>query len=195
MKKRYNLATIILISIGFFLILGTYFFYPIIYQNKFDKKQTQNIEKIDIDDLKSEQFENVEYAGSYNMNNPFVIKSEVAEIDKDEPDIVFMKKIKATIYMLDGRKIIITSDAGSYNKATYDCFFEKNVKATDGKTVLTGDNLDLIASKDFASIYNKVILKSKNGSLIADKINYDFETKYYQISMFNNEKVKIKLMQ
>ena len=195
MKKNTNIATIVLISVGVFLILGTYFLYPLIYQNKFAKKEVLEQEKIETDDLKSEKFENVEYAGSYNIKNPFLIKSEIAEIDKDNPDVVYMEKIKVTIFMQDGRTISITSDVGSYNKATYDCFFQTNVKATDGKTVLTGENLDLIASKDFASIYNKVILKSKSGSLIADKINYDFETKYYQISMFNNEKVKIKLIQ
>ena len=98
------------------------------------------------------------------------------------------------INMRDGRIINITSDSGSYNKSTYDCFFEKNVKATDGKTIILSENLDLLASEDIATIYNNVQLNSENGSIQADKIEYDFEKKFYRISMFDATKVKVKLI-
>ena len=88
-----------------------------------------------------------------------------------------------------------SQEEATYNKKTYDCFFENNVKATDGETTIQSENLDLFASKDTASIYNNVNLINKNGSIKADKVDYDFETKYYKISMFNDEKVKIKLIQ
>ena len=39
-----------------------------------------------------------------------------------------------------------------------------------------------------------VFLTNDKGSLRADKVHYDFETKYYQISMFSDKKVKIKLI-
>jgi hypothetical protein len=55
--------------------------------------------------------------------------------------------------------------------------------------------LDLFASKDMVSIYNDVNLINKSGSLKADKVDYNFEAKYYKISMFNDKKVKIKLIQ
>ena len=102
--------------------------------------------------------------------------------------------MKVTIGMDDGRIIIITSNKGTYNKVTYDCFFENNVKASDNETVIFSDNLDLLASKDFATIYNDVLITNENGSLVADKIDYNFETKYYKVSMYNNEKVKVKLI-
>ena len=106
-----------------------------------------------------------------------------------------MTYMKVTMKMSDGRTIIITGDKGTYNKETYNCFFENNVKATDGETIIRSENLDLFASKDIVSIYNNVILINKNGSLKADKVDYDFEAKYYKISMFNDEKVKIKLIE
>ena len=84
---------------------------------------------------------------------------------------------------------------GRYNKETYDTFFEDNVKATDGKTIILAENLDLLATEDFVTVQNNVVLTNDSGSLLADKIDYDFETKYYKISMFNDEKVKIKLIQ
>ena len=96
--------------------------------------------------------------------------------------------------MKDGRVIIITSDSGRYNKISYDCFFEENVKAFDGETTLVSDNMDLLSSADVANIYNNVVLTNDKGSLIADMINYNLETKYYKISMYDNEKVKVKLI-
>ena len=97
--------------------------------------------------------------------------------------------------MRSGKIINITSDSGSYNKATYDCFFEKNVRATDGKTVILSENLDLIASEDIATIYNNVRLNSDKGLLQADKVEYNFEKKFYRISMFDDTRVKIKLIE
>ena len=45
-----------------------------------------------------------------------------------------------------------------------------------------------------SSVYNNVFLTNDDGSLRADKVYYDFETKHYQISMFSDKKVKIKLI-
>ena len=101
--------------------------------------------------------------------------------------------MRVTLLLDDEKIIIITSDKGSYNKITYDCFFEENVKATDGETSILADNLDLLASEDSATVYNNVVLTNDRGSLRADKVDYDFETKYYHVYMFDNKKVKIKV--
>ena len=103
--------------------------------------------------------------------------------------------MKVVMYMNDGRIITITSDKGTYNKVTYDSFFEDNVKATDGKIVILSENLDLIATDDFASAYNNVVLTSEENSLHADKLDYDFTTKRYNVSMFDKQKVKVKIVQ
>ena len=182
-----------LISIGIILILATYFLYPKITNKITAEKKIFTQEKIETADEKSNYFENVEYTGLYNINNRFSINSKKAFISNEEPDIVHMTNMKVTLEMKDGRIVVITSDTGVYNKKTYDCFFVKNVKATDGETVLNSENMDLLASVDTASIYNGVILTSTKGSLVADKIEYDFQTKYYKVSMFKNERVKVKL--
>lgn len=182
-----------LVAIGIILILSTYFLYPRISNKITAEKKILTQEKIETADEKSNYFENVEYTGLYNINNRFSINSKKAFISNEEPDIVHMTNMKVTLEMKDGRIVVITSDTGVYNKKTYDCFFVKNVKATDGETVLNSENMDLLASVDTASIYNGVILTSTKGSLVADKIEYDFQTKYYKVSMFKKERVKVKL--
>ena len=196
MKENRKLIQIILIFTGLFLIIATYFYYPKINESKLRGSVIQD-EPTDITDEanKDNTFENVEYKGLYDFDKPFIIISEKAYILSENPNIIYMADMKVTINMSDERVVIIRGDKGTYNKKTYDCFFENNVKATDGETTIQSENLDLFASKNIASIYNNVNLINENGSLKADKVDYDFETKYYKISMFNDEKVKINLIQ
>lgn len=194
MKNNRNKVQFTLIFVGLFLILATYIFYPIITKNKVTEKDVVKNEKTDLDDTIQNTFEEIEYNGIYNLNNPFVITSGDAYILKENLDIIYMSDMKATINMKDGRVIIITSDSGRYNKISYDCFFENNVRAFDGETTLVSDNMDLLSSEDVANIYNNVVLTNDKGSLVADKINYNLETKYYRISMFDNKKVNVKLI-
>ena len=198
MTKGKKVTQLMLMFFGFFLILATYFLYPKLNKNVLEKnKIVKNdiIEKKDGEDINN-TFTNVEYNGVYSLKNDFKVKSEKAYITEEKPDIVFMTNMKVVINMNDGRQIFIESDKGRYNKRTFDCFFIDNVKARDEKTLIEASNLDLLATEDLVRVYNDVILKNENGSLRADKINYDFETRYYQISMFNsNEKIKMKLIQ
>ena len=192
MTTNKKIVQLSLISIGLFLILTTYFLYP-----KFVKEGVvvDDMTKTDISDGKeSNTFENVEYKGFYDIDKPYKVKSETAHILTGEPDVIYMTEMLVTLDMNDGRTIIITSDNGRYNKVTYDCFFENNVKAVDGETTVLSENLDLITTEDFAMAYNDVFLTNDKGSLRADKIHYDFETKSYRVSMFNDKKVKVKLI-
>ena len=197
MTANKRIVQLSLISIGLFLILATYFFYPKMIKNKFLEGKTveDDLTKTDITGSKERNtFENVEYKGLYDMNKPFKVKSENAYILIKEPDVIYMTNMHVALDMDDGRVIIISSDKGKYNKVTYDCFFENNVKAIDGETTVLAENLDLLATEDSATVYNNVFLTNDKGSLQADKVYYDFETKYYHVSMFNDEKVKIKLI-
>ena len=197
MTANKRIVQLSLISIGLFLILATYFFYPKMIKNKFLEGKTveDDLTKTDITGSKERNtFENVEYKGLYDMNKPFKVKSEKAYILIKEPDVIYMTNMHVTLDMDDGRVIIITSDKGKYNKVTYDCFFENNVKAIDGETTVLAENLDLLATEDSATVYNNVFLTNDSGSLRADKVYYYFETNHYQISMFSDKKVKIKLI-
>ena len=193
MTTNKRIVQLSLISIGFFLILATYFFYP-----KFLKEEAVEDDMIKADSADSKvrnTFINVEYNGFYGNNKPYKVKSEKAYVLVQKPNVVYMTNMHVTLDMEDGRVIIITSDNGSYNKVSHDCFFENNVKAIDGKTTVMAENLDLLATEDSATVYNNVFLTNDQGSLLADKVHYDFETRYYQISMFSDEKVKIKLIE
>ena len=196
MTIRRKTVQIILIFIGIFLIFVTYFSYP-----KFNKKiteksitQDKQVETDTLEAKESNTFENVEYKGLYNFDSSFSVQSKKARILNEKPNLIYMDKMKVTMLLNDGRVVIITSDKGSYNKITYDCIFENNVKVADSETIIFSENLDLLASEDSAIIYNDVFITNDKGSLAADKIDYNFETKFYKVSMYNNKKVKVKII-
>ena len=193
MKKKQQNIQIILISIGLLLILITYFYYP--YMNKAKLIENQSAKK-DLERTLEDQstfFKNVQYKGLYDVDKPFTIISEKAYILNEEPEFVYMTNVHTILYLSNGRIVNIKADKGKYNKVTYDCFFKQNVKATDGETKIFAENLDLVATTSFVKIYKDVTLNYPTGSLVADKIDYDFETKYFKVSMFDDKTVKIKV--
>ena len=194
MKKKHQKTQIILISIGIFLILATYFFYPYMKKTQFakDKAAQEDIVKTP-DENRETSFENIQYKGIYDLDKTFIVNSEKAHILKEEPDIVYMTNMHVILYLSKGRVVHITSSKGRYNKITYDCFFENNVKANDGDTKIFAENLDLLATENLVNIYNNVKINYSMGSLQADKIDYDFETKYFKVSMFDDKAVKMKV--
>jgi len=194
MKKKQIQTQIILISIGDFLIFITYFYYPYLKRTEFNEKKIieDNLNDKTSDETDS-SFKNVEYKGLYNLDKTFSVNSEKAHILKGEPDIVHMTKMHVVLYLDDGKKVDITSDKGRYNKINYECFFEDNVRAVDEVTKIFSDNLDLLSTEDSVKIYNNVIINYPTGSLSADKVDYDFETKYFRISMFDDKAVKVKI--
>ena len=145
------------------------------------------------DDTKITTFENVEYEGLYDLDKPFSVKSESAYILDENPDLVFMKTMLVKMYLNDGQIVSIISDLGRYDKESNNCWFEKNVVVNDGKTKIFAENLDLLATEKFVKVYNKVRLNNPTGSLQADQIDYDFETKYLKVSMFDGKVVKMQI--
>jgi len=195
MKNNDKKIQISLIIFGSLLIFFTYFFYPKINEKKFLKNEINTAKPLEITKEQVNVFKNVTYEGFYNIINPFTIESDDAYILNDEPEIIYMKEMIVTIYMSNGSVVNIRSDKGSYNKVTYDCFFEDNVVASSEETIVYSDNLDMLASEDLVRAYNNVLLTSEKNSLRADNVDYDFENKLYQISMYNNKRVKIKIIE
>ena len=195
MKQKQKKAQIILTSIGLILLLITYFYYPYMQKVKFtDNQVVQKDGSNTLDIGQGTSFENVKYEGLYQINNTFSVMSEKAHILNKEPDVVYMTNMHVILYLDNGRIVNILSNKGRYNKVTYDCFFEDDVRATDEETKIFSDNLDLIATEDSVKIYNNVIVNYPEASLRADKIDYDFVTKYFRVSMFDDKAVKIKVL-
>ena len=195
MKRKQQKAQLVLISIGLLLILLTYLYYPYMNKNKLQDDQfVQKDSEKTLDDSQS-TFENVEYEGITSTMQRFSVKSESAYILDKNPNLVIMKKMRVELYLKDGRIVTIISDRGKYHKESHDCWFEENVVADDGETKIFANNLDLLATENFVKIYQQVKLIHPTGTLQADRVDYDFETKYFKVSMFDEKTVKMKVFQ
>ena len=197
MRKEQRKLQLILLTIGLSLILLTYFYYPSLNQsNKTAEVQTaEESQKSEIVDGQFSTFENVEYQGLTATMQEFSVNSESAYILDEDPDLVFMQNMQVRLYLNDGRIVTITSDKGRYQKQSHDCWFEKNVVADDGETKIFAENLDLLATENFVKIYQQVRLFHPTGSFEADQVDYDFEKKYFKVSMFDEKSVKMKVIQ
>ena len=195
MKKKHLRMQLTLVSIGLLLFVLTYLLYPNINKNKVSEDLSigKDFEKtVSAEEMTT--FDTLEYKGLYDFDKPFKVKSKKAYILNEEPDIVYMDVMHVILYLTDGRIVNITSDKGRYNKATHDCFFEQNVKATDGSTKIFAENLDLLATENFLEIYNNVSLNNTMGHVKADKINYNFKTKNFKVLMFDDKSIKMKII-
>ena len=194
--KKQNKIQLTLLLTGLMLFILTYIYYPNLNKNKFLKNKTvQEDEEVGFDNKRDTSFENVKYKGFYNLDKSFTVEAEKAYILNEETNDVHITNIHVVLDLNDGWIVNITSIKGRYNKTTYDCFFENNVRATDGETEIFSENLDLLATKNSVEIYNDVILNYTTGSLRADKIDYNFETKYFKVSMFDDKTIKMKVIE
>ena len=81
--------------------------------------------------------ENAKFTGSNNKGAFFEINAGLAEITNVEPNLSYMKKVKAVIKLIDGRVILIESDRAIYNRLTNDTNFMENVLITDEDNKIT----------------------------------------------------------
>ena len=125
MTANRKIVQLSLITIGTFLILSTYFFYPTIKENKFFEEDAVKDETVKTDDGVSNIFENVTYKGE-NAGNPFTVYADRAEI-KENANIIHMKKMIIKIFLRDS-KWVIECAIGIYNKSNYNKFLEEAKK-------------------------------------------------------------------
>ena len=57
--------------------------------------------------------------------NEYIIKAEKGEIDLNNSEIIFLKKVNSLIKLKNSDEIKIYSDFGKYNSNNYDTIFSK----------------------------------------------------------------------
>ena len=158
------------------------------------------LNKIEIIEDKKKQFktksnliENIKYTSVDKEGNGYIITSKTGELDYNQPELILMKNVIATINLNNSVPIIISADNAIYNNINYDTNFYENVVVTYNDHFISSDNLDLIFEKNLATISNNIIYKNLNTKLQADKVEIDLITKNSKIFM-NDKTKKIKIM-
>ena len=188
-KKIFQLS---LIFIGFIIIFFTYFL-------NLEKKQPSDIvtetETKQNEEFLEEgvnRFENVEYKGIDNTGNKFTIGSQFAEFKKEKPELIFMENVECFFTFKDNTVLLISSKKGIYNNISNDMQFSEDVKMDYLENTIFSDRANFNNYENQLLIAGNVRGDGPTTNLKADELDFDLNTKDLKISMYSEERVKIK---
>ena len=191
MNKK-TIAQILMISL--ILIISFLFYFKYIKKNNLSLEKkivTENIVANNSDS--SNYIKTINYTSSDAEGNRYQITANQAEIDINNPDIMFLKDIVAFIFIQNSDTIKIISDFGKYNSKNYDTIFSKNVIILYTNHKMTGEYLDFSFLDNRGTMSTNVVYSSNDTNLIADRIEMNISTKDTKIFMNGtNKKVLIK---
>ena len=145
-------------------------------------------------DTNVNSFKDIEYSGFDLNGNRYTLNAGTADFKNETPEEINMKKVVANFYLKDDTILEVTSDEGLYNNITLDIRFEKNVKAVYLATTLLSNKLIYLNSDNKLLATGNVRGDSlEKGEFFADKVKYNLANKTIDLSMSDDELVKIKL--
>ena len=179
-----------LFLIFIFLIISLFLFFKYFKKSSFESNsktnitQTLNTGESLIEDLK--------YLSTDKEGNEYKIEAKKGNIDKNNPDIIYLENVKAIILLQNSENISIKSNFAKYNTKNFDTLFNDSVVVDYGEHVLNSDFLDLSFENNLVSIYDNVHYLSGISSLRADKAEIDILNKNTKIFMEDsNKKIQI----
>ena len=171
--------TIVIVTSLIIFIIILFFFYFKSLKN--EKKITQEEENLEENTSASNIIENVEYSSKDAKGNEYIIRAETGEIDINENNVIFLKKVSAVVNLVNSKKVLIFADYGKYNINNYDTIFSKNVIIEYLDKKINSEYLDFSIERKSMIISKNVIYKDIVNSMKADVIELDLESKDIKI--------------
>ncbi len=136
--------------------------------------------------------EDLKYFSKDIEGNKYLLKAKTGTSDKENPNLIYLKSVKANIKLNDKNEIFVTSNKAIYNNVTFDTKFTGNVLITYENQQINCDIMDVKLSENIALMSGNIIYKNKFSKFYADLIEFDLLKKSTKISMLDkNKKVKI----
>ena len=182
---------------SFLLLIALIIIYSFYYRSNNDNQITQNTTGSDTSKINQDQgsnfFEDVEYKGMDANGNRYLLKSNLATFDEQNPELIDMIGMHATFYFKDGKILNIYGDKGKYNNKTNDMEFRENVRVIQDINKIFANNLDYFNLKRAINIYGDVRGEGLDGNFTTDILELDIENQTVDFSMNSNEKVNVNL--
>ena len=128
------------------------------------------------------------YSGLDLEGNRYTIISKEAINSDLNPEIVIMNGVSATFYFKDNTQLNVTSEKGEYNNKTLDIRFDENIEALYQNGKLSAGKAEFSNSNSYLTVSEKVKVIDPKGSIFADKLVFDLNTKKLNI-ISNSENV------
>ena len=161
---------------------------------KYFKTETKNNFKLNMEQTTNNEslIEDLKYLSTDKEGNEYKIEAKKGNIDKNNPDIIYLENVEAIILLQDSDLISIKSKFAKYNTKNFNTLFNVSVSMNYGEHILSSEFLDLSFENNLVSIYDNVRYVSGISSLSADKAEIDILNKKTKIFMESpNKKVQI----
>ena len=179
----------------FFLLIFLIFISLFLFFKYFKKSNLEGTIKTKLEkpQVASENMiEDLRYFSIDKQGNEYQIEAKKGNIDKSNPDIIYLENVEAIIQLQESNVILIRSKFAKYNTKNYDTLFNEAVSVNYNEHSLKSEFLDLSFEKNLVSIYDDVRYLSGISSLSADKAEIDILNKKTKIFMNDpNQKVLI----
>jgi len=165
----------------------------VVYQKYFKKelKKNTNIDKKESIEKKNNLI-NISYESIDKQGRKYIITAESGNFNEEKPDLIYMTKVNAEIFLLDGSIIYINSLNAEYNNLNYDTKFYRSVKLNFLEHSITCNNLNIFFEENLIEAFDNLNYKNLNLIMLADKIEIDLLTKNSRIYNFDKGNVIIK---
>ena len=179
-----------LFLIFIFLIISLFLFFKYFKKSSFESNlKANNTQSINSGES---LIEDLKYLSTDKEGNEYKIEAKKGNIDKNNPDIIYLENVEAIVLMQNSELISIKSNYAKYNTKNFDTLFNDSVSVDYGEHFLKSEFLDLSFENNLVSIYDNVRYLSGISSLKADKAEIDILNKNTKIFMEDpNKKIQI----
>ena len=195
-KKKLRIYQIILLISGTLIILFTFVKKNIPTEEKIIPNNLKKIieeQKLNSDSKDGNTFYNVKYSGLDLKGNRFSIISNEGTTSDLNSNLVEMKGVKANFYFKDNSNLEISSKEGTYNNESLNIIFKSDVKALYENSELYADQAEFSNSNNYLKVSNNVKIIDPKGTMLADQLIFDINTKTLKITSLKNNKIKSRI--
>jgi len=179
-----------LLLILVFFIISLFLFFKYFKKSSFQSNTKGNMTQA-INSGES-LIEDLKYLSTDKEGNEYKIEAKKGNIDKNNPDIIYLENVEAIVLLQNSELISIKSNYAKYNTKSFDTLFNDSVSVDYGEHFLKSEFLDLSFENNLVSIYDNVRYLSGISSLRADKAEIDILNKNTKIFMEDsNKKIQI----
>ena len=178
----------------FFTFIIFFFLIYLIYGYFFKSKKIEKIKKSEEESIYNLNIiKDVKYNTKDNDGNEYIINALQGEIEYSNPNIIFLTKVNALIYLKNSAQITIVSDYGKYNSKNLDTIFSKNVIINYLDNKITSDYVDFSLKDNLMIISKDVVYENLENVLRADVLEMNIKTKDSKIFMYeDDQKVNVR---
>ena len=180
-KKTYIQLFLVLI----FFIISFFLFFKYFKKTSLEINTNANINQTNTGES---LIEDLKYLSTDKEGNEYKIEAKKGNIDKSNPDIIYLENVNAIILLKNSENISIKSNYAKYNTKNFDTLFNNSVSVNYGEHVMKSEFLDLSFENNLVSIYDNVRYLSGISSLKADKAEIDILNKKTKIFMEDPKK-------